>query len=483
MTVFDHDVGATTAELLDFLLIIIDKRGFGAFVAIGTLTPLSTIVGEILDTGVHDADDIGIPVELGTLVRDGALVFLGLEEAVSLFHSHTIAALVAERPNDNGRIIAVAVEHIVDTINDGVGPLFLLSQTVFAIALGMAFDVGFVPDIETIAVAELVPILVVGVMAGADGIDIEVLHKHNIELHLLAADILAGIGAMLVAVDAADSDRPAVDTELAGAHNSVADIVLGLLDGHIAETDLAPEGFDKGAVGAFKTKNQSIQIGGFGGPRTNRRDDALVARVENEPVVNLDFLLLPEHTLALGIEKFHIHRHGRSEGGGQIDIQIEETVAGLFVDRGNNLVVANKDSRSGIKADVAGDAAHAPHILAFEIAAVAPADNFESQTIGARMDILGDIPLSGSFGIFAIAYAGAVDIEIHSGTNSAKLDKNTAAMPAFGHLEIGDITAGGVEIAGSVRGIGRELVVDIGIDGDAETLGFDIAWHLDIVPR
>ena len=122
------------------------------------------IVGEELHGGVHDADDVGVAVEFGAFVDHGARVVLAFEEAVGLLETVAVAALVAEAPGDDGGVVAIAFVHVEDAIEDGVEPLLLLGQGVLAVALGVAFDIGFVPDVDAGGVAEVVPEFVVGVV-------------------------------------------------------------------------------------------------------------------------------------------------------------------------------------------------------------------------------------------------------------------------------------------------------------------------------
>ena len=176
------------------------------------------------------------------------------------------------------------------------------------------------------------------------------------------------------------------------------------------------------------------------------------------------------------------------DGGGKVDIQIEKPVALLFVETCDKLIVGDVHMRFGIEAHVACDAAHAPHVLTFEIAAVAEADDLYGQTVSSRMDILRYLPLGRGFGVLGVAHHFAVDVEVHGRLDGSELDEGAPSSPAFRHLEVVDITAGGVEFSRGIGRIGGELVVHVGVDGHAEglsvlvVLDFDIPRHLYVAP-
>ena len=66
----------------------------------------------------------------------------------------------------------------------------------------MGFEIALVDEIDSVAVAEVEPFWVVGVMAGADGVDVVLLEQLYILNHAAQGDGLAVVWVVLVAVDA-----------------------------------------------------------------------------------------------------------------------------------------------------------------------------------------------------------------------------------------------------------------------------------------
>ena len=115
--------------------------------------PVGTIVGEVFHRRVHHLHDVGVPVQLGTLVGDGSGAVQPLEVAVGVFRRHPVAAFVAQRPGYHRGVVAVAVIHVVDAVLHRPAPFLLFGQAPFAVALGVALDIGLVPHVEAVAVA------------------------------------------------------------------------------------------------------------------------------------------------------------------------------------------------------------------------------------------------------------------------------------------------------------------------------------------
>jgi len=54
--------------------------------------------------------------------------------------------------------------------------------------IGVALHIGFCQHVETVFVAEVIEYGIVGVVAGADGIDVETLHRLDVLLNLSRRD-------------------------------------------------------------------------------------------------------------------------------------------------------------------------------------------------------------------------------------------------------------------------------------------------------
>ena len=145
-------------------------------------------------------------------------------------------------------MIAVALHHIVYTVPYRLGPLRLFGQAMLAISLRVALVVGLVPDVEAVAVAEVVPVFVVGVVAGAHSVDVVGLHQLDVPFHILAAHHVASKGVVFVAVHALDGHGLAVDAQQA------------VLDLHRAETNLLLNRLDGNSIFVFQPDCDGVEI-------------------------------------------------------------------------------------------------------------------------------------------------------------------------------------------------------------------------------
>ncbi len=112
-------------------------------------------------------------------------------------------------------MVLVALHHADRSVEERVRPRRVRRQRPVGVVLHpVRFDVGLVDDVEPVLVGQLVPARIVGVVAGAHGVDVEPLHQLDVAQHVLLADDVAGARLVLVAVDALDGDRDAVHQQL-----------------------------------------------------------------------------------------------------------------------------------------------------------------------------------------------------------------------------------------------------------------------------
>ena len=77
--------------------------------------------------------------------------------------------------------------------------------------VGMALYVRLCQHIQTILVAKVIEIWIVGIMARSYGIDIQTFHQEHILLHLLARHGSSIHGTVVVTIDTTNDDRLAID--------------------------------------------------------------------------------------------------------------------------------------------------------------------------------------------------------------------------------------------------------------------------------
>ena len=437
MAVFGHDVGALVLGI-------------------------AGIVGEILHRGVHDGDDIGVGVELGPLVDHRPRGVVLLEQAVGLLEADAVAALVAQAPGNDRGVVAVATVHVVDAVQDGLLPLCLLGQRVLAIALGVTLHVGLVPEVDARRVAQVVPQLVVGIVRGAHGVDAKLFHQGYVLPHLGGGDAVAAVHRVLVSVHAAYLHRPPVEPQLA-----VADV-------DVAETYLLGDtlGFAAGAV--IEHHREVVEIGGAVAPGYNTLD--LPLWEDGKPVTFLAPMprgyaveqKVDITTLYLAVQVDHHIQTPRAPVDG--------------VDIGLNLNVTDVGLRNRVEFHVACDATHAPHILALQIAAVAPPQHLHRHPVAPVAQEARNVPLGRSLRIFAIAHLVPVDIEVHGRLDGAEIHNRAPSLPPRRHGEVAGVDPRRVVVGRRIGRIAGEFILHIHIHRHPIALQLHVARHTDAVP-
>ena len=177
------------------------------------------ILGEVFLTlpvaPVHRADDVGVIVSVvgGLLVLHGARRVEGFDPVVAAFEIGAVSGLVSRAPDDDRGVVVVAQHHaaVAVEVRGGEGGVAGEVLRLVAVVVAVRFDVGFVHDVETVFVAEVVPQRRVGVVARAHGVHVEAFHLADVAHHLFARDIITRVRLHFVPVDAFDEDRFAVD--------------------------------------------------------------------------------------------------------------------------------------------------------------------------------------------------------------------------------------------------------------------------------
>ena len=175
---------------------------------------------------IHMGIEIGLSVVLCPFVLDYAAGVNSLHEVVCLLEVLAVASLVAERPADDGRMVVVCSHIALVALKMGLGIVIAVSEALVAITHSVGLDISLCNYVETVFVAELIPIAVVRIVAGAHCIDIVLLHNGNVLKHTLAAYHITSVRVNLVAVHTLEVNRLAVYE-----HKCSADF-------HFAEADL-----------------------------------------------------------------------------------------------------------------------------------------------------------------------------------------------------------------------------------------------------
>ena len=197
---------------------------------------------DVVQLRVHRADDVRGASPTRPVVPDRALVVEGPrgvpapDPACGCIVVRAVAALVAERPADHARVVLVAFDHVARPLEEG-GAVPRIAADLVVVSVGL--DVRLIDDVEPVAVAEIEPVGVVGVMRGAHGVDVRLLHELRIGLHQLTRDDASAAVVVIVSIDTADQKRPVIQEEaaIADLHRAEADVARRRL-GPVAQNEL-----------------------------------------------------------------------------------------------------------------------------------------------------------------------------------------------------------------------------------------------------
>ena len=343
---------------------------------------------DIVRGGVHRAVDVRVAMAFavpgqGALVLHGTGRVIGLDPVVAGLEVGAVARLVAHAPDNDGGMVEVALHHPAVAGEVRLGEERILPEGRGTVAHAVGLDIAFVHHIQAILVAQGDPARVVGIVAGADGVDVQFLHDADVPDHLGLGDDIAAGGAQLVPVGALDEDGLAVHQQLV-AH-----------DLHGPETELEGRVLRQSLIRG-RLHAEGIEVRGLGAPEGGIPDRPLIA---GRPLDRTD-LAGSQDALAGRIQDFHLHE-GDTLGHFGLDLQAAVS-AGGHVDVLDPLLLA------GVDLHAAGDAGEAPEILVLQVGAVAPAEDLKGDKVLPRMDIFRQVEAGFELAVLAVAHHLAV---------------------------------------------------------------------------
>ncbi len=422
-----------------------------------------------LDSRIHRPENVDRRVRLGGVVVDQPRRLVRPQPRGTLLVARPEARLVAQRPDDDRRVVLVAVDHRHHALEHGVVPVRVLGELV---PLGVRLDVGLVVEVDAVLVAEVDPGRVVEVVGRAHSVEVVLLHDLQVGDHRLAGHRAPRLRVELVAVDALEQDRLTVDEQLAVAQFD------------LAEADARALQVEDRAVGVEKLDCDLVEVWRLGRPeprRANRQRQVQVRACAHG------------HRLRLG-------RRGADHGGAIIDRdarmhvrRLRAVIAGgdggqqvgvavVVVQLRVEPVVADGHAREGGQADVAVDAREAPEVLVLEVARIAPAPHATDQQIRPGPQMLGQVELGRTHAVLAVADLVAVEPELQQRLHALEEDRNAPAGPLRGHLEGRAIVADRVVARNLRRRALAERVLNVGVDRRLIALRQPVAGHRDRRP-
>src|SRR5699024_6534193 len=117
----------------------------------------------------------------------------------------------AAGPDQHGSMVFVPLKHTAGPVHHTVLPFRQTARHVPAgfhspqlLPAAVAFQIGFVDHVDAVAVTQVVPQALVGIVAGAHGVDVVAAENIHGGVHILGTDGTAFFGVPLVAVYAVE---------------------------------------------------------------------------------------------------------------------------------------------------------------------------------------------------------------------------------------------------------------------------------------
>ena len=302
----------------------------------------------------------------------------------------------------------------------------------------VAFVVGFVDDHEAVLVTQLVEHGRVGIVAGTHGVEVILLDHPQVPLHVLNADDGAGNGIGIMTVDTAELD---------GASVQEYHIVLNV---DLAHTDAVGNHF----VGGFD--QQGVQVGLLRIPQNGVLDHKH-GLVGVSTAIFKSFYRGGSNSFILSVQNLdlgssHIAVVGKpNPDGSSVLIQLH----------GGEVI---PDAVLGAAQDVyiAEDTGGTELILVFQVAAVTPLQDHNSQGVLTFFDAFSDVELGGGVGNLAVAQVLAIQPYIEAGVHTFEVQVCLRCICILGINEIAQVCAAGI-LVGYIGRVCREGITDVGV--------------------
>ena len=333
------------------------------------------------------------------------------------------------------------------------------SKTVLSIAGFVSFHIRLADEVKSVFIAEVIPAIVIRIVARAHRVDIVALHELNILNHHIKGNGASVFRRRLVAIHALKLNHLAINKDC------VPDNLL-ILESDALHTDIIA-----------LTDNERIEVGRFCRPKFGIRK----CRAGDVGRKCRDGLL------ACVIESRRPVSVNTREG----DKGVLEVLRECRFD----LEVPNAVLWHGPNRDIAKDARETEHILVFEVASVAPTIDLDGEQILARFHEGGNIELAWELRVFRIPHLLAVYPHIVGGIDSVKAKDDLAPFPIGRHLKLGAVAGNGVVVRLTTLAVEnlREVRVlrvatvliripPVGVAGRAKASHFDATGDINNAP-
>ena len=367
---------------------------------------------------IHVAVDVAVGAV--ALVVDDRLRIKRVKRIRRGLHVLAGARLVSERPEEDAGMVLVVLEVVDVALDVRLAPLRLARKRLVAEAGSVRLDVRLGNDVDSVLVAEIVPEMVVGIVARADHVDVVALEEKDVLQHLRTRDGVTSVWRRLVAVHALHLHRDAVEKNLAVLHLDAPDARL-----HSA--------LIRRSVVVLLLDDEPVQVRRLCGPELRRIEVRRQCGSHVRSVRRHRHGLRREGNDLLAVRVVYRRRHLRRADLSAVRAACDgdRRLRGLEVVR--DIVVyaeiAKLGLRHGVERDVAVDAAEAPRILVLHVRAVRPAVRLDGDRVFTGLQVLRDVELGGEAAVLAVADLLSVDPEVESAEHAVESDEHLASLP------------------------------------------------------
>ena len=148
-------------------------------------------------------------------------------------------------------------------------------------------------------------------------------------------------------------------------------------------------------------------------------------------------------------------------------------------------MVAHEGFRRGKEVDIAVDAAHVEHVLAFQIRGVAPPYHLHADVVRSLTHIIRHVVFCVVVRAFGIAHIAAVHPYVGSAVHAVEMEEHALVGPALGQGEVAAVRGHGIDEPAVHRDGGRSVgegVVVIYVERVAVTFHFQTRRHRYRIP-
>ncbi len=211
-----------------------------------------------IDAGIHRTKNIGRrTVSAPAFILHGASRIGAFHPAIERIVRAAVSRLIAQRPDDNAAVIAIALHHTRHALAKGGEPARIVRQTAHWLH-AVGFNIGFIDHIKAVAVAQAIPEGMVRIVRAAHRVKVMLLHQFDVAPHQRLIHNLAFLWMMLVAVYAAYQQRLPVQAEQT------------IFDGDAAEADIIRLDLHHLALRIEQRQRGAIEGRDFGAPQRGR---------------------------------------------------------------------------------------------------------------------------------------------------------------------------------------------------------------------